>query len=195
LELQTQKVFSADCLTVWTQISLFFADKHISFSLCLGFLFLYSLHTRHTLMLTDTNHTINPPTSTFTSQTSGGGPDSPLPSSPPNHDHKKGGGGHKKPPYLVQTRVLGGRQQNYAFASSVDPKLVKFNSTREVIAVASGHCHLWFQYAPPCNVRLAIYDAATLFPLRLFDLLAGPLVEHLAWHPTKPIVALATSMV
>jgi hypothetical protein len=145
-------------------------------------------------MLTDTNHTINPPTSTFTSRPSGGGPDSPLPSSP-NHDHNKKGGGHKKPPYLVQTRVLGGRQQNYAFASSVDPKLVKFNRTREVIAVASGHCHLWFQYAPPCNVRLAIYDAATLRPLRLFDLLAGPLVEHLAWHPTKPIVALATSMV
>jgi hypothetical protein len=103
--------------------------------------------------------------------------------------------GHKKPPYVVQTRVLGGGQQNYAFASTVDPKLVTFNGARDVIAVASGHCHLWFQYAPPCNVRLAFYDAATLRPLRLFDLLAGPRVEHLAWHPTKPIVALATSMV
>lgn len=92
-------------------------------------------------------------------------------------------------------RVLGGRQQNYAFASSLEPKLVKTSPQGDVIAVASAHCHLWFQYAPSANVRVAFYDAATLHPLHLFDLLCGPRVEHLAWHPTKPIVAMATSMV
>jgi len=118
-------------------------------------------------------------------------PVAPLFSSTPLEE----GSQKEKPPLVHQTHVLGGRQQNYAFSSSVDPKLVKSDPSKNLIAVVSGHCRIWFQYAPPCNLRLAVYDATTLDPIRLFDLLAGPLVEDLAFHPTKPFIALATSIV